>query len=260
MENLSEKVYECTLAVEAHMVCDLLASAGISARVEGEFLQTGAGELPLGNLVKVRVHPTRAAEAREVIAEWEKSQPPDGATTAPKTSRLAAPLMFMLGALAGGAVMIVLLQVSPENGVDYNGDGRDDTVFNYFGQRLTSTEIDRNLDGKPDARWTFTWNGFEKHYEGDDDFDGRFEWQSDMHNGNLTRNVLDADGDGRPERVSHFRNGVLASQDYYFASGGRIVKRETYEAGLLATAEFDDDGDGRFERRVSYDAHAEPRK
>jgi hypothetical protein len=55
MENLSEKVYECTLVVEAHMICDLLARAGISARVDGEFLAGAAGELPLGSAVKVRV-------------------------------------------------------------------------------------------------------------------------------------------------------------------------------------------------------------
>ena len=45
MEDLREKVYECTLAVEAHMICDLLARAGISARVVGEFLAGPGGEL-----------------------------------------------------------------------------------------------------------------------------------------------------------------------------------------------------------------------
>jgi|KBSMisStaDraftv2_1062788.scaffolds.fasta_scaffold830519_1 hypothetical protein len=44
MEDLREKVYECTLAVEAHMICDLLARAGISARVDGEFLAGAGGE------------------------------------------------------------------------------------------------------------------------------------------------------------------------------------------------------------------------
>jgi hypothetical protein len=256
MENLSEKVYECTLAVEAHMVCDLLSQAGISARVDGEFLQTGGGELPLGNLVKVRVAPTRAAEAREVIAEWEKSQPPGGATPPLNRTPLAAPLLLLFGALAGGAAVALLYSQSSSMGIDYDRDGRADTVYRYSGQRHTDTEMDRNFDGKPDARWTFDWNGFEEHYEADDDFDGRFEWQSEVEDGNVKRSVLDVDGDGRPERVSQFRNGVLASQDYYFASGGRIVKREFFVAGLLESAEFDDDGDGRFERRVHYDSHA----
>src|SRR5688572_1290088 len=112
MQNLTEKVYECTLAVEAHMVCDLLAGAGISARVEGEFLQTGAGELPVGNLVKVRVEPARAAEAREVIAEWEKQQPPPepGAVVASKTSRAKSFLWFLSGLMAGTALAFVALE------------------------------------------------------------------------------------------------------------------------------------------------------
>ena len=72
MENLSQSVYECTLPVEAHMICDLLARAGISARVEGEFLAGAIGELPLGAAIKVRVDPSRSAEAREVIDEWQR--------------------------------------------------------------------------------------------------------------------------------------------------------------------------------------------
>jgi hypothetical protein len=71
MENLTEKVFECTLPVEAHMICDLLARAGISARVDGEFLAGAGGDLPLGNSVKVRVDPARAAEGASArIASW----------------------------------------------------------------------------------------------------------------------------------------------------------------------------------------------
>src|SRR5689334_23604672 len=98
MEQLTEKVYECNLAVEAHMVCDLLSQAGISARVDGEFLQSAAGEIPLGNTVKVRVAAARAAEAREVIADWEKLRPADDPSTPPaKGSRLKSPLWFAGG-------------------------------------------------------------------------------------------------------------------------------------------------------------------
>ena len=107
-------------------------------------------------------------------------------------------------------------------------------------------------------RWTFDSHGYEKHLETDDNFDGRFEWQSDVENGEVSLSVLDTDGDGRPEQVWHLENGVLSSIDYYFASGGRIVKREFFKAGLLDAAEFDDDGDGVFERRVRYDRFAEP--
>lgn len=66
-----EKVFEASRAVDAHLVKDLLERAGIPARIDGEYLTGGMGELPAANLVTVHVEPDRVAEAREVIAEWE---------------------------------------------------------------------------------------------------------------------------------------------------------------------------------------------
>jgi hypothetical protein len=40
--------------------------------VQGEFLQSGAGELPLGGLVAVAVADEDVAIAREIIEDWEK--------------------------------------------------------------------------------------------------------------------------------------------------------------------------------------------
>ena len=237
MENLSEKVYECTLAVEAHMVCDLLSQAGISARVDGEFMQSAMGEIPLGNAVKVRVEPARAAEAREVIADWEKQQPVDPiAVPVTKTSRFKSPLWFFIGVMVGATLSFLAFHDAPP---DYGED--------------------RNRDAKDDTRWNYAWNGDAVLYEEDNDFDGRFEWRYEMDNGRLVRAVLDADFDGRPEQVWHYVSNVPSSAEYYYASGGRIVKRQFFKAGLLEAAEFDDDGDGVFERRVQYDAHAEPK-
>lgn len=109
MEDLREKVYECTFPVEAHMICDLLARAGISARVEGEFLAGAGGELPLGNTIKVRVDPSRAAEAREVIDEWERAQPPPEPDTAPPRSRTRSPLWFLFGLVVGSVLTFIML-------------------------------------------------------------------------------------------------------------------------------------------------------
>jgi hypothetical protein len=67
-----EKVFEATTALDAQMVRDLLERAGIPSRVDGSYLPGAMGELPAANLVIVRVEPQRAAEAREVIAEWER--------------------------------------------------------------------------------------------------------------------------------------------------------------------------------------------
>ena len=69
-------VFESTFAFQAQMVCDLLASAGVPARVDGSYLQGISGEIPLGNAVRVRVDPEREAEARAIIAEWEHAPVP----------------------------------------------------------------------------------------------------------------------------------------------------------------------------------------
>jgi hypothetical protein len=79
MEQLTTSVYECTMPYQAHMICDLLSQAGISARVDGEFLAGAFGELPLLNTIKVRVDPAKAAEARELISDWEAAPPEDPA-------------------------------------------------------------------------------------------------------------------------------------------------------------------------------------
>lgn len=71
-----KSVYETTLAFHAQMICDLLVSAGVPARVDGSYLQSIGGEIPLGNAVKVRVPPEREAEARAIIAEWESAPVP----------------------------------------------------------------------------------------------------------------------------------------------------------------------------------------
>lgn len=238
MEQLTEKVYECNLAVEAHMIVDLLSQAGISARVDGEFLQSAAGEIPLGNTVKVRVDPSRAAEAREVIADWEKLRPDEPvASPANRSARFKSPLWFLGGALVGAAAVFVM--------------------FVRTGTGLAGS--DRNHDGRSDARWSYDLAGVPDHYEEDNDFDGRFEWQYHVENDVITRGVLDADFDGRPEQRVHFVHNLPASTDFYFASGGRVVKRTFWKAGMPEYSEYDDDGDGRFERRLVYDAHGDPK-
>jgi hypothetical protein len=259
MEQLTEKVYECNLGVEAHMICDLLSRAGISARIEGELLQGAAGELPLGNAVKVRVDPARAAEARDVIAEWEKLQPADPIPVpAHRGSSLKAFLCVAVGIVVGGGVMFLALRTpNTEDSVDYDGDGHNDIHYVYHGRAIARMDYDRDDDGKIDARWVFDVNGAEKEYDADDDFDGRFEWQGKVEDGEVVRNVLDADADGQPERVSHSKDGVVQSVDYF--SHDRIVKRERYLAGLLSSADYDDDGDGAFERRTEFDTKGDPR-
>jgi hypothetical protein len=260
MEHLSESVYECTLAVEAHMICDLLGRAGISARVDGEFLAGAGGELPLGSTIKVRVDPSRAGEAREVIDEWEKLQPPPDPNPAPARRALwRSPVWFLAGAVFGGGLILLALRFPHSSeGIDFDGDGTADETYLYSGQTIRAVEYDRNADGKADARRVNDLRGMPMRYEADDDFDGRFEWIGEAARGWVVRSVMDANEDGRPERVRNFRHGVLETIEIYDAQGTRVVVREHYRFDRLAAREIDEDGDGIFERRVDYDEYGEP--
>jgi hypothetical protein len=64
-------VFDASNNIEAHLVMHQLQQAGIDARIEGEFLQGGIGELPAAGNVRVIVDTKDEAEARSVIADWE---------------------------------------------------------------------------------------------------------------------------------------------------------------------------------------------
>lgn len=63
--------YDASSNIEAHLVMHQLQQAGIDARIEGEYLQGGIGELPAAGNVRVLVGEQDFEEARIVIAEWE---------------------------------------------------------------------------------------------------------------------------------------------------------------------------------------------
>jgi len=67
-----KRVYEAANNIQAHIVMHVLEQAGVHALVQGEFLQSGAGELPVGNLVGVAVDEEDVAIAREIIEDWER--------------------------------------------------------------------------------------------------------------------------------------------------------------------------------------------
>ena len=64
-------VYDASNNIEAHLVMHQLQQAGIDARIEGEYLQGGIGELAAAGNVRVMVDPKDESEARMVIADWE---------------------------------------------------------------------------------------------------------------------------------------------------------------------------------------------
>jgi hypothetical protein len=95
--------YEAAHSVEGYMVANMLEQHGISARVDGEYLSSGVGELPATGLVRVMVDAADEANAREIIREWEAMSSLTSDLASSKRS--FAPAWFALGVVAGAALM-----------------------------------------------------------------------------------------------------------------------------------------------------------
>lgn len=64
-------VYKAHNLQEAYLVHGLLLQSGIRAQVTGEYLSGGIGELPAGDLIRVRVPAAQVAVAQGIIAAYE---------------------------------------------------------------------------------------------------------------------------------------------------------------------------------------------
>lgn len=103
-------VFHARDGIEAHMLADLLDQVGIMAQVQGDMLQGAVGELPAAGLASVWVAESDESRAREVIADFEASQPADTPESArPKVQR-SFTRGLLLGIVIGAVVMLVLLR------------------------------------------------------------------------------------------------------------------------------------------------------
>ncbi len=68
------KVYSAQNAIDAHIVKGLLEQEGISARVNGEYLQGGIGELPPMGLITVSVEEENYEKASGLIRKYENTE------------------------------------------------------------------------------------------------------------------------------------------------------------------------------------------
>ncbi len=65
-------IYHAANPIDAQLVSDLLADAGIQVHVQGGFLMGGIGELPAGEMMRVWVNDDAVDEARRLIAEADR--------------------------------------------------------------------------------------------------------------------------------------------------------------------------------------------
>lgn len=257
-----KRIYQAANSIEAHMIVHLLEQAGLRAHVEGEHLQSGAGELPLGNLVAVAVADEDVEEARAVIREWEARSPPpaDPSQSAQaKASAYTPVLTFFVGAfLAGGIVWSIHNGPGTIDGTDHNEDGKIDERLFYNGNRLERVETDRNFDDRIDAVQEYGSDGLAREHRTDEDFDGRMESTVTYRNGQPIEWRIDRDGDGRADERGTFRFGVIDTYEYLNPKSGSVVKRVTYRGSRSERAELDLDGDGQWERSYRFDEYDEP--
>ncbi|MBB6093351.1 hypothetical protein HNQ60_002229 [Povalibacter uvarum] len=256
-----KRIYQAANNIEAHMLVHLLEQEGIQAHVEGEHLQSGAGELPLGGLAAVAVADEDVDAARAIIRDWEArtAEKPEKAETARANRSIAAPIVaFIVGAaLSGGFVWSRYNGPAMAEKGDYNGDGKTDEQYIYSGSRLVRIETDRNFDGDVDCLYEYGTDGLLKSASLDDDFDGRMETTIAYGNEQPLEQRTDYDGDGSADVVATYVFGALQTYDYMNADGSR-VRRITYNGSKADRAELDLDADGHVERRYRFDKYDEP--
>lgn len=72
-DQIMMKIYTAQNAVDAHIVKGLLQQHGISAMVNGEYLQGGIGELPMIGLITVSVIADDYENAKKVLDDYENT-------------------------------------------------------------------------------------------------------------------------------------------------------------------------------------------
>ena len=247
-----KSVYEASSTLDAHMVLNLLEQEGVQGRVDGEYLPGGVGELQAINLVRVMVDEADYERAARIIIDWEAIQPEGGDKAGHKTSSGLS--IFMLGAVIG-AGLIYWAYNTPvtEEVMDVNGDGLPDNESIYKGNRISSTEADRNLDGDMDVIYSYDRRGILKGSRHDDNFDGVFETEITYVNGLPVNRSSDHNQDGKIDYSSKYTYGNI-DEVMIFGQGRDLrKKRQKYHMGKLQSAEYDTNGDGYYDVEYEYD-------
>lgn len=247
------------------MISDLLRSAGIEASVFGQELQGGVGELPAAGLIRVMVPENQAAQARQVIQEWERSSTTSSHDHDPRRpfSTLRSSLFqFGSGIFAGVALTFLLApDLVPSRHTapltaDQNRDGAPDVWLKRDDKgQVVRQALDRNGDGRED-KVTRLDRGVPVAGREDSDFDGHFDsrWLYQWPDAEMER---DLNRDGQVEYREVWRQGQLASQHWY-DQAGRTIRVAHYRHGQLIESETDLDGDGRIDARTRYSWYGTP--
>lgn len=100
-----KKLYQAANTLEAHMIVGMLEQQGIDARIDGEYLQGGAGELQAMNLVQIMVEEADYPAAKAIVDDWDARQP---SLTVEQTQKSSALANTVIAAISGFILGVVL--------------------------------------------------------------------------------------------------------------------------------------------------------
>lgn len=255
-----ETVYTSDNTVDAHMIVHRLEQAGINARIFGEHLQSGVGELAAHGNIRVVVDSSDLAVARECIAAWEAEQQvpagfDDGASVSRKSSA-SWTTVFAFFAGFGVATAVLLWAFNSPYDVqtaDLNWDGRADEWAFRRGEHVARIDSDRNFDGKADARFHYSVRDGLETAEFDDNFNGVFESKVRYKFAQPIIELVDTDEDGQTNLRFQYVDGVLRKADFFHPGSEIVRKTQLFEGGVALTeARWDADGDGLYDELIRY--------
>lgn len=250
-------LYQAANTVEAHMIVNLLEQEGLAARIDGEYLQGGIGDLPAFGLIRVMAAEEDFERAQQIVAQWDAAQPASEPASAsaplPVTARGRA-AAFAAGLGIGLLCAIVWYRAPLQvNGIDHNHDGAYDDKTSYAaGGAALRTEVDRNLDHRIDAIYHYDAMGSIDSSETDDDFDGVFESVTTYRQGNPYLTETDTDHDGFHDLKTNYEHGVALSVEHIDPATGLALKIDFFALGRMAYSLVDSDKDGKMDRRIRY--------
>lgn len=250
-----QTVYSAANSLEAHMIVGVLQQQGIDAHVQGEHLQSGAGELPLYGLVRVQVNAADMERALQVVQAWEAEQPAEAAQAArqPAASGPVRRVLIPMLAFAVGAVLTGLVfNRSSESALDHNGDGIADEHDYYVQGVISRVESDRNHDGKIDEIYFYDSSGRMKRGELDDDFNGYFESKSQFAAGGLVSWTQDFNQNGIIDTRGTVTTPSIEYIDLLDEKTGAVLRKSRLCLGRLSAELVDSNKDGKLDRADIY--------
>ncbi len=247
-------LYEASNTLEGYMVLNLLEQAGLSARIDGEYLQGGIGELPAMGIVRVMIDEKDYAEGKEIIQEWDAKQP-ENEVRKPATKKKSSFGSALVGFFCGVAAMVIYYNTPiTDDGIDYNGDGKLDEKWTYVNYLISKTEIDRNLDGDVDFIYSFDRKGLVESSLSDEDFNGTFDTEIYYDYGNAIWQKSDTTGDGFKNYRVDFKHGIAQKISFIDPATNRVIKVQEFGPLLLERAQVDTTGDGVLDTVYEYNS------